>query len=69
MTSYIDIGLVDMAVDTGSPVLKMALSWVHRSSEPVDELWPTFGQREKLADVVWNPLNLTLTELILGGLS
>ncbi len=69
MTSYIDIWLVDMAVDTGSPVLKVALSWVHRSPKPVDELWPTFGQHKILADVVRNPLNLTLTELVLGGLS
>ena len=68
MTSYIDIWLVDMAVDTGSPVLEMALSWVHRSPKPVDELRPALWQHEILTDVVWNPLDLAFTELVLGGL-
>jgi hypothetical protein len=60
---------MDMTVDARPPVLKMALSWVHCGSEAVDEFWPTFGQREELAHMVWNPLDLSLFELVLGGLS
>ena len=68
VSRHICIRLVDMAVDTTSPVSMMQLGGADvRRAESVDEFRATFRQLQVFANDVWNPSDLAAFELNLSS--